>query len=95
MELTMWRTTCLHPIQIGPSRFPVIFKINQSIECMCTLMAIKCCRPISVSRRAGILFSKKSGNPDVGLSMGVPGDNATPFPSSGGENAKPENGVFY
>jgi hypothetical protein len=36
-------------------------------------MAIKCFRPISVSISVGILLSKKSGNLDTGLSLGVPG----------------------
>lgn len=39
-------------------RFPVIFKINQSIENICTAIAIKCFRPISVSNRGGFYYAK-------------------------------------
>ena len=54
-------------------RFPVMFKSKQSIENMCTSMTIKFFRHLSVSKRVGILLSRKPGNPDDGLAMRAPG----------------------
>ena len=54
-------------------RFPKILKTTQSNESIRHEIAIKYLRPLSLSKSVGALFSRKSGNPDDGLSMGVPG----------------------
>jgi hypothetical protein len=47
--------------------------MSQSMEAILQEMAMKFLRLFSLSNSDGIFWSKKSGNPDDGLSTGVPG----------------------